>query len=175
MCIFTCLRFMVISKSQYLVKNRPKIVYLTPEIVKIYPWCLLISVDSSVLDVIDKFDENYYISTCFWPIQGSTVIFQGHNVIKNKPKIAAYVPKTRNFNLVLANCVETSLITVIDNRQQEHVCQYMFRQVHRSSNAKDQFFLSKNSLISTQIQKIQSGSYHLLTNPVIMLISFIGN
>ena len=59
---------MVISKSQYLVKNRPKIVYLTPEIVKIYPWCLLISVDSSVLDVIDKFDENYYISTCFWPI-----------------------------------------------------------------------------------------------------------
>ena len=47
-----------------------KVVYLAPRFVKIHPRCLLQCVDSSLLAIIDTFDENWYISTCFCLFRG---------------------------------------------------------------------------------------------------------
>ena len=102
MCIFTCLRIMVLSKRQQLVNNRQKIVYLARENVKIHPWCLFHCADLSLLPIFYKFDENWCISTPF-------------DLFRGKPKIADHVPKTRNSNIVLVNCADASLMTIIGN------------------------------------------------------------
>ena len=95
MFIFTCLRFIVLSKRQKLVEDREKLVYLAPKIVKIYPSCLLHCANSPILALLTNLIKTG-ISVSVFACLGSAVVFQGQNVVKNKPKIA-YSPSITKF------------------------------------------------------------------------------